>query len=94
MEWKITENRICDSSGTYSLEFLLKFHLSLILIDHDDPHITSGPELIYKISRVLIPDRSKRFFLLHCVQTGSWAHPSSYPMGTGGSFPAGEVAGG
>jgi hypothetical protein len=25
--------------------------------------------------------------LLHCVQTGSGAHPSSQPMGTGGSFP-------
>jgi hypothetical protein len=27
------------------------------------------------------------FFLLHSVQTGSGAHPASYPMGTGGSFP-------
>jgi hypothetical protein len=25
--------------------------------------------------------------LLHSVQTGSGAHPASYPMGTGGSFP-------
>jgi hypothetical protein len=24
--------------------------------------------------------------LLHAVQTGSGAHPVSYPMGTGGSF--------
>jgi hypothetical protein len=28
-----------------------------------------------------------RTFLLHVVQTGSGAHPASYPMGTGGSFP-------
>jgi hypothetical protein len=27
------------------------------------------------------------FSLQHCVQTGSGAHPSSYPMGTGSSFP-------
>jgi hypothetical protein len=25
--------------------------------------------------------------LLHVVQTGSGVHPTSYPMGTGGSFP-------
>jgi hypothetical protein len=27
------------------------------------------------------------FSLFHSVQTGSEAHPASYPMGTGGSFP-------
>jgi hypothetical protein len=27
------------------------------------------------------------FSLRHRVQTGSRAHPASYPMGTGGSFP-------
>jgi hypothetical protein len=26
-----------------------------------------------------------------CVQTGSGAHPASYPMGTGGSFSGGKV---
>jgi hypothetical protein len=26
-----------------------------------------------------------------CVQTGSAAHPASYPMGTGGSFPGGKA---
>jgi hypothetical protein len=31
--------------------------------------------------------------LLHRVQTGSGAHPASYPMGIGGSFPGGKVAG-
>jgi hypothetical protein len=25
-----------------------------------------------------------------CVQTGSGAHPVSYPVGTGGSFPGGK----
>jgi hypothetical protein len=30
---------------------------------------------------------------LHVVQTGSRAHPVSYPMGTGGSFPGGKAAG-
>jgi hypothetical protein len=26
-----------------------------------------------------------------CVQTGSGAHPASYPMGTGGTFPGGKA---
>jgi hypothetical protein len=33
------------------------------------------------------------FSLLHRVQNGSWAHPASYPMGTGGSFPGSKAAG-
>jgi hypothetical protein len=32
----------------------------------------------------------KNVLLLHVVQTGSGAHPTSYPTGTGSSFPAGE----
>jgi hypothetical protein len=33
------------------------------------------------------------FSLRHCIQTGSGAHSSSYPMGTRGSFPGGKAAG-
>jgi hypothetical protein len=33
------------------------------------------------------------FFLRSRVQTGSGAHPISYPMDTGGSFPEGKSAG-
>jgi hypothetical protein len=36
-----------------------------------------------------IPGRGKRSVLLNSVQTGSGAHPASYPMGTGGSIPEG-----
>jgi len=32
------------------------------------------------------------FSLLHCIQTGSGAHPASYPMGTSGYFPGGKAA--
>jgi len=28
----------------------------------------------------------------HCIQTGSVAHPASYPIGNGGSFPRGKAA--
>jgi hypothetical protein len=31
--------------------------------------------------------RRKDFSCSFCVQTGSEAHPASYPMGTGGPFP-------
>jgi hypothetical protein len=34
-----------------------------------------------------IPDRGRGFFSSPCVQTGSGAHPASYPMGTWGPFP-------
>jgi hypothetical protein len=33
------------------------------------------------------------FSLLHNVQTGSGAHPASYPRGTGDSFLGGKAAG-
>jgi hypothetical protein len=39
------------------------------------------------------PDRVKNFSLLHVVQTGSGVHPTSYLMGTGGSFPGDKAAG-
>jgi hypothetical protein len=38
-----------------------------------------------------IPDRGRVFVFSPCVQTGSGAHPTSYPMGTGGSFPGGKA---
>jgi hypothetical protein len=34
-----------------------------------------------------------KFFFLHFVQTGSGAHPASYPMGTEDLSPGGKVAG-
>jgi hypothetical protein len=33
------------------------------------------------------------FSLHHRFQNGSGAHPASYPMGTGGSFPGGKATG-
>jgi hypothetical protein len=43
--------------------------------------------------RTSIPGMSKRFFLLHSFYTGFGAHPTSYPMDTGGSFPGSKPAG-
>jgi hypothetical protein len=41
---------------------------------------------------VRFPTGERDFSLLHSVQTGSGAHPASYPMGTGGYFPEGKAA--
>jgi hypothetical protein len=37
------------------------------------------------------PAEAKDFFSILCVQTGSGAHPASYPMGTAGPFPGGKA---
>jgi hypothetical protein len=37
------------------------------------------------------PTEAEDFSSSLCVQTGSGAHPASYQMGTGGSFPGGEA---
>jgi hypothetical protein len=39
------------------------------------------------------PAGAGNFSIHHRVQNGSGAHPASYPMGTGGSFPGGKAAG-
>jgi len=38
-----------------------------------------------------VPAGAGNFSLYHSVQTGSEAHPASYPMGTTGSFTGGEA---
>jgi hypothetical protein len=42
---------------------------------------------------IRLPGGTGNFSLRHRVQTGSEAHPASYPMGTWGSFPGGKTAG-
>jgi hypothetical protein len=37
------------------------------------------------------PTGTEDFSSSPCFQTGSGAHPASYPMGTGGSFPGGKA---
>jgi hypothetical protein len=52
-----------------------------------------GIELGYGLdvwgSRVRFSAGAGNFSLHHRFQNGSGAHPTSYPMGTGGSFPGG-----
>jgi hypothetical protein len=44
-------------------------------------------------SRVQFLEGAGNFSLYHHVQNSSGAHPTSYPVGTRGSFPGGKVAG-
>jgi hypothetical protein len=37
------------------------------------------------------PTGAEDFFSSPCSQTGSGAHPASYPVGTGGPFPQGKA---
>jgi hypothetical protein len=55
--------------------------------------IALGYRLDDRGSRVRFPEGAGNFFLHHSVQNGSGAHPASYPMGTGGSFPGDKAAG-
>jgi hypothetical protein len=41
-------------------------------------------------ARVLSPTEAEVFSSNLCFQTGSGAHPASYTVGTGGSFPGGK----
>jgi hypothetical protein len=43
--------------------------------------------------RYLAGAKEVYFSLRHRVQAGSGAHPASYPLVTGGSFPRGNVTG-
>jgi hypothetical protein len=57
--------------------------------------ITDVAHLLQQLSSELydrgsIPG-SAGFFLLHCVQTGSGAHPASCTMDTGGPFPGAKA---
>jgi hypothetical protein len=44
-----------------------------------------------QVIEVRSPTGAEDFSPSPCVQTGSGAHPASYPMGTGGSFPGGKA---
>jgi hypothetical protein len=56
-------------------------------------HINNGSvyELDNRAIEVRSPAEAEDFSSSLCVQTGSEAHPASYPMGTGGNFPGGKA---
>jgi hypothetical protein len=44
-----------------------------------------------RVIEIRSPTGAENFYSSPCVQTGSGAHPASYPMGTGGPFPGGKA---
>jgi hypothetical protein len=60
---------------------------------HRDPGSSVGIATRYGLDcRGSIPRQGQDFSLFHGVETGSGAHPASYPMGTGDLFPGGKAA--
>jgi hypothetical protein len=55
-------------------------------------NMLSGYGLDYRAIEVRSPAETKRIFpLVQTVQTGYGAHPASFPMGTGVTFPEGKA---
>jgi hypothetical protein len=83
-------------SETHQLTSLIILYL-FIFSSFQDPGQLSGIALGYGLDDggggVHVPAGAWNFSLHHRFQTGSGAHPASYPMGTRGSFPGGRAAG-
>jgi hypothetical protein len=77
---------MCNAIDFYNVQDNVKSHDSSV-------GIALGYGLDNRGSRVRFPTGVGKFSLHHRVQSGSGAHPASYPMGTMGSFPGGKVAG-
>jgi hypothetical protein len=60
---------------------------------HWDRHMHVSPFLIRPSHCIWWGIQNMRLRIMQCVQTGSGAHPASYPMGNRGSFPGGKAAG-
>jgi hypothetical protein len=70
------------------------FNYSVVIKSRDSSvGIALGYGLDDRGCKVLFLPGTVNFSLHHRVQTGSGAHPASYPMGTRGSVPGGKVAG-
>jgi hypothetical protein len=61
--------------------------INLVLKGLSVPYIATGYGLADRMIGVRFPARTRNSSLRHHVQTGCGAHPASYPMDIGGSFP-------
>jgi hypothetical protein len=77
------------NKGIYIYIDLLKYSVGNYRSRNISFDIPTGYELD---SRGSILTRPRNFFLFHRVQTGPEAHPASYPMSMGSSFPEGKAA--
>jgi hypothetical protein len=65
------------------------YHICARIISGSSGSIVSDYGLDDRVIEVRSPTEAEDFSSNPCVQTGSEAHPASYPMGTGGPFPGG-----
>jgi hypothetical protein len=70
----------------------MSFIRNIVMIRGSSVGIVTGYGLDDRGSGIRLLAGAGNFSLLHRVQTRSRAHPASYPMGTGGSFPGGKAA--
>jgi hypothetical protein len=84
--------------GLYGLEFSVVHYKEMFLYSY--LHFTRAgiaqwysAELRAEWTGVRVPAGTGNFSLHHRVQTGSGAHPASYPVGTRCCFPGGKAAG-
>jgi hypothetical protein len=68
--------------------------MSLEMSQGSSGSIVSDYGLDVRAIGVRSPAQAKDFSSIHCVQTGSGAHPASCTMGTGGPFPGSKSAAG
>jgi hypothetical protein len=84
----------CKAGNFFAMQTFacLSYNKHIIITE---PGYLSGIALGYGLDDrgVRVPTKGGNFSLLHCVQTGSWAHRASYPMGNRNSSPGGKVAG-
>jgi hypothetical protein len=89
----------CSEIGEYNLKLLHSLsYVRVCLLDFEDIHFmrsfsqySAGLEDRGSVVRFL--EGAGNFSLNHRAQTGSGAHPASYPMGTRDSFPGGKAVG-
>jgi hypothetical protein len=62
-----------------------------LALDGSSVIIVSDYGLADRAIEVRSPTAAEDFSFRPCVQTASGAHPASYPLGTGGSFPGGKA---
>jgi hypothetical protein len=73
------------------IKFLLAFAVAKCNLGISSVGISTGYGLDDRIIGVRFPASAGNFSLRHRAQTGSGAHPASYPMGTGSSFPGAKA---
>jgi hypothetical protein len=73
------------------LAFTIILFCSIIIGDRNSVNIVSDYRLDDRAIGVQSLAEAKDFSSSLCFQTSSEAHPASYPMGTGGSFPGAKA---